>query len=763
MIRTRALRLLVLCSLIAVLFTGCSRDPNVRKQKYFESGERYFNKGKFREAAIQYANAVQVDPRYGDAHYQLGKTYLSLHDWNRAYLELSRAVELVPDNYPAHVDIANLLITFRQLKDAQPHLDILRDKQPNDPATHEVWANFYASESDLNAAIQEMKKGIAADPNRSESYLTLAALQFHANVLDEAETNFKKAEALDPKSMSAPLELGAFYQARNRMPEAEQQFHHAIDLDTKDPAPRAALVRLFMTEGKKSDAETLLRQTKTELADNSEGYRMLGDFYFATGDIDHATTEYASLFKDHPKDLQVKKNYIQLLILKSHYDDANKLNNEVLNANSHDVDALIYRGQIQLRQNDANGAVDSLQAALRNDPDNAVAHYQLGTAFDQQQNEGRAESEWREAIRLKPDLTDANRSLANVEMRRGDLDGLTQTAERIISNQPYSADGYMLRAVAEIERQKYSDAEEDLHKSMPLAPQSPAPYIQLGNIRLRQKQYAEAVKFYEQALDKDSSSSDALSGLMNTYIAQKDPEKAVAAATAQLAKSPNNSNFYDLLGTALFNGKKDLKAAEAALRKAVDLDKTNSDALVKLGKVQIAEGSSDHALATYKQSIKDNPREVPFYVLAGEIYESQRDWDNAKSLYQQALNIQPDNPLAANNLAYVMLQQGGNVDVALSMAQNARRGMPDSPNAADTLGWAYYNKGVYQSAIDLFQESLRLNEKHGGADDPNVHYHLGLAYEKSNQPKQAREQLERALKISPNNSDARKALSELRS
>jgi tetratricopeptide (TPR) repeat protein len=98
------------------------------------------------------------------------------------------------------------------------------------------------------------------------------------------------------------------------------------------------------------------------------------------------------------------------------------------------------------------------------------------------------------------------------------------------------------------------------------------------------------------------------------------------------------------------------------------------------------------------------------------------------------------------------------------MAQTARRGMPDSPQAADTLGWAYFQKGVYRSAIDMFQESLRLSEKQG-ADDADVHYHLGIAYQKANQPAQARQQLERALKISPNFSDAgdaRKALSELR-
>jgi len=141
---------------------------------------------------------------------------------------------------------------------------------------------------------------------------------------------------------------------------------------------------------------------------------------------------------------------------------------------------------------------------------------------------------------------------------------------------------------------------------------------------------------------------------------------------------------------------------------------------------------------------------------------SDADWDQAKNMYQQALSISPDHPLASNNLAYVILQQGGNVDVAMGMAQTARRGMPDSPNAADTLGWAYYQKGIYQSAIGQFQEALRLNEKRGAPDDADLHYHLGLAYQKTNQPGLARQQLEKALKLSPNNADARKALSDLR-
>jgi len=769
MSRCVAVRLLLACSLLVTL-PGCSRDPNVRKQKYFDSAGKYFAEGKYREAAIQYSNAIQVDSRFAQAHYQLSQTYLKLGDTSRAFQELSRTVEITPDNYRAHTDLANLLVTARNpdgspilemLKQAKTHLDLIRDKQPNDPETHEAWANYYAAQNNLGPALQEMQQAIALDPNRSESYLLLALLQLRSNLPDQAEANFKKAAEVDPKAMNAQLALGGFYQSRNRLPEAEQQYEHAIVVDQKNPGPRAALVRLLRQEGKNAEIESFLQQTKKDMPDNSEGYRMLGDFYFATGNLDKAFDEYASLYNDHPKDPLVKRNYIQLLILKNRLDDATKVNSAILKANPRDVDALIYKGQILLRQNNAAGAIDALESALSNDHDNAVAHYQLGTAFDLQHNEARAESEWREAVRIRPDLTDAQRNLAALELRRADIGALLQTAQQIITAQPDSPDGFLLKGIADITRQKYADAQQDAQQAMQRAPQNPAPYVEMGNLHLAQKQFPDAEKFYQQALDKDPSSAEGLSGLMNSYFAQKQFDKAVAAANAQIAKSPNSSDFYDLLGTALFNGKKDLPGAEAALRKAVELNKSNTDALEKLGKVQVQEGAADQALALYQQSIKDNPHEARFYILSGELYEAKQNWDQAKAMYQQALTIQPDHPLASNNLAYVILQQGGNVDVALAMAQTARRGMPDSANAADTLGWAYYQKGIYQSAISQFQEAVRLSEKHGAPDDADLHYHLGLAYQKTNQTALARQQLEKALKLSPNNAEARKALSDL--
>jgi len=48
--------------------------------------------------------------------------------------------------------------------------------------------------------------------------------------------------------------------------------------------------------------------------DNSAGYSLLGDFYLATNDLDKATTEYRTLYHEHPKDLQVKEKLHRLLI-----------------------------------------------------------------------------------------------------------------------------------------------------------------------------------------------------------------------------------------------------------------------------------------------------------------------------------------------------------------------------------------------------------------------------------------------------------------
>src|SRR5262249_21319899 len=156
-----------------------------------------------------------------------------------------------------------------------------------------------------------------------------------------------------------------------------------------------------------------------------------------------ALTEYADLQKNHPKDVQVKKNYIQILIVKNQIEEARKLNDEILAANANDVEGLIYRGQIQIRSGQFREAGESLQTAIKNDPKDGMAYYHLGIAFEQLKDFSRAEGAWQNAIATNPDLVEGHKALANAAARTGDMAALGRYANQLIRLLPTLPDGFL--------------------------------------------------------------------------------------------------------------------------------------------------------------------------------------------------------------------------------------------------------------------------------------------------------------------------------
>jgi tetratricopeptide (TPR) repeat protein len=737
-------------SLITGFLSSCSLSPDVRKQKDFRRGQRYFEKGQYSAAAIEFSNAVKIDPGYAEAHLQLAESYLHLQERDRAYQELSRTVELRPEDYSARIAMANLLILGHDFPQAQEQADLLQKKRPNDPGVHAMASSLMAAQNNIPRAIGEMQQTITLDPAQWEPYLGLALLQVKDNQPDAAESSFKKVIELNPKATQARLLLGTYYQSHNRLGEAEQQFRDAITVDPNTIEPREALARLYLAEGKIGEAEEVLKQANHDLPHDPASFLALSNFYYATGDLDKAVAEYDALYLEHPKDLQIKKKYIELLVRAKRNDEARTLNDEILKSNPNDDDALVYRGQMQIGWGDVDHATQTLEIVIKNAPKNSFAHYELGVAHEKQGSLDQAESEWREALRLSPNLVEAQRALAGAAMRLGDMGTLQDAASQVIRLQPASPDGYALRALSNINRQHFAEAEEDIDKAIGIAPQSAFGYVQMGNLRLVQKRYSDASKAYQEALDRNANSTDALRGLITANLAEKQVDKAIGAAMVQIGKSPNNSSFYDLLGAALFHSKGDLGGAEVAFEKSAALDKQNYDALIQLCQVEAAKGEIDQAIVTGEQSLKENQRQPNLDILMGNLYQSKSNWKGAEDAYQSALAINSQNPVASIELARVMLNRGESLDIALSLTQTALRGMPDSAGAVDTLGWIYYRKGVYSLAITYLRKALNLQDKIQMPDNPDIHYHLGWAYDKADQPALARQQFEHVLKVYPN-------------
>jgi len=298
-------------------------------------------------------------------------------------------------------------------------------------------------------------------------------------------------------------------------------------------------------------------------------------------------------------------------------------------------------------------------------------------------------------------------------------------------------------------------AEADLKTAMSIAPQSPQAYLELGKIRFAQKRFPEGVALLEQALQYDPNSVEALRLEVSYDLYEKQPDKALARLNAQIEKSPKNSAFYDLLAQLQIQNK-NLDQAAATAQKAMQLNSNDGEAAMLYAQIEVQRGQTADAISVWEKWLAAHPDDAGVLAVLGTLEESRGDIGKAEAYYRKALQIQPQQPVAANNLAFRMLANGENVDVALTLAQTARRAMPNSPDAADTLAWAYYYKGAYGLARDLLEDAIKTEPNNAA-----MQYHLGMVYSKLGDKSNAAIHLKKAVSLAPDSTTAKDAKAAL--
>ncbi len=756
---SKQLALILAMSVSATLFpASCNRDPNVQKQKAVARGNREFDQGKYQEAIIYYGQALQIDSHYAEAHYRLAQCHTKLGSWPSAFRELSRTVDLQPENWPAQLQLAQLSLRFGKSQDAKDRALLILRSDPKNVEAQVVLSSADAALGDSKKALQEATEATQMAANRPEAFSHLGLLLSRSGQVAEAEGNLKKASALDTTGINALMTLGKFYEQQRRWPEATQQFEAAIARAPKNPLPRAALATVYMNQGQDSLAERVLSDAKEQLKDDPTAYRMLGDYYLGRGDNPKALQEFASLSRQHPKDPHVRKTYIQLLLMNHRVEEAAALTDELVKSMPQDPEALVLKGEIQLQRGKVDDSIQTFQTALHIYADNAFAHYQMGLALQQKGKPQEAQTEFHEAVRLNPSLSDGWRALGEGAVQRGDWADLHNIALQLKKIAPRYPEGYLFDATARMNQNDPASAEADLKQLVTLSPDKALGYVKLGQLRIAQKRYNEAGIFYREGLSHEPGSLDALQGLVYLDFREDKGAEALHLLKSEIERDPNNASLYLLQAKALIQSKQPSEA-EQSIQRAVDLDKQNVSALVMLAELQSSRGARDQAMATYQRAIEISPNNTNLQVALGSLYEASGNWQAAQTIYQKVIDVAPDNAVAANNLAYILLEHGGSVNMALNLAQAARRGLPNSANTADTLGWAYYHNGAYSVAAPLLEDAVAKS-----SNNPAYRYHLGATYQKLNDKARARAQFEKIISMSPKSpaaDDARRALQQI--
>jgi tetratricopeptide (TPR) repeat protein len=743
--------LLIFQVMIFAVAGGCSRDPNVRKQKFLRQGNSDFDKGRYPEAVISYGRALQLDPHFAAAHYKLAQSYLRQSSWAAGFQELMRTVALEPENWPAQLDIAKMFLAGNKPQDAKDKALLILKNNPANAEAQIVLSQANSQLGNQAEAMQQAKDAVATQSDRPAPYINLAMIQEKSGALSDAEGTLLKAKSFDTTTTGSLMVLGHFYERQHRWPDAEKQFQAAIQQDPKSPAPRSDLAVLYLNQGNQAQAISVLTQAKQDLKDDPRAYRMLGDYYFSRGEYAKALEEFASLSAQHPNDQSTRKLYIQLLLLNQKPDEANRWNEELLKKNPQDTEALVAKGQILNTQKKWDESIQVLRPAIKNAPDNATAHFQLGMALAEKGDPQEAEHEWNEATRLRPGFAEAWRALGTGATQRRDWKNLEIIANKLETIQPHSVDGYLYHATARFNQGDTTSAEADLNHVVQIAPQNALGYVKLGEMRMAEKRVNDAEAYYHQALVHDPQSLPAIEGLMGVDFSRNKPADALKLVQDQLQKNPDNVPLLLLLARAQIDNRQP-EDAERSLMHAVALEPQNLGAITLLADVQGLRREPDAAIANYQRAAQLAPTSARLYMAIGSQYELQGNWKQAEASYEKVLSLRPDDPLASNNLAYLLLEHGGSVNVALTLAQAGHKGMPNVPSSADTLGWAYYHNGAFSVAAPLFEDAIKKVPA-----NLTYHYHLGLTYQKLNDSVKARTELQKVISLDPKSPIAEQA------
>ena len=721
----RSRRRLSLVFLVSVgVFTSCSSTPEQIVAKHSRRGDEYMQKEKFREAVIEYKNAVKAGPNDGKLHWKLAQAALEARDLRTAFAELQTTLELDPANHEAMGRLGEIYVAAGKVEEGAGIADNLVRSRPQDPQGHILKSGLALRRGKVDEAIRHMRTAVELDPKGFRSMLTLGNLHVLKRDRKAALEWYDKALAAEPNAPEVYVARGNFFFASGERDEGEKAYRKAIDLSKEKEMLRIALAEHYLFLGRLEDSEKELVAVITELK-SQKARKVLAEIKLDTGKVADAKDIVDAILKENEKDLDGKYLKGRIALAERRLDDAKTLFGGVVKQDAGMSRARLYNGVTDVMLGQVEVGKKEIQEAVKIDPGNLKAHLVLGDLYLRSGIPADAEKEALEVLRRNP----ANVPAATIY-----------------------ADSFLLR-------KDFKKAEQIYGAMIKQMPKSSIGYLKMGLSRKYQKKPAEAASYFEQAVERNPKDLTGINEYVFALAAAGKGEKAFKTLDALIAKDPKNPILWDMAGRLHVVSRKPAEAEKAFL-KAIDLAPDYSRPYYELGVIYTAQRRLSEAEARFRKLLGQNDRNAGAHALLGVVLNFQGKIDESNTHYRRVLELVPRSALAANNLASNLSEHGGNLDEALKFAQIAREAAPEDPNVADTLGWVYYRKGLYDTAYPLIAEASREL-----ARSAVVRYHHGMVLARKGRSKEARAELSAALALDgkfPGADDARKTLASLK-
>jgi tetratricopeptide (TPR) repeat protein len=202
----------------------------------------------------------------------------------------------------------------------------------------------------------------------------------------------------------------------------------------------------------------------------------------------------------------------------------------------------MWRSFENLVESGPEGAIERLQAIVRQQPNSPRVHFDLGQAYFNFERYPEAEAEFKRVLELQPQENRARFDLGLVYLSEKRNDDAKAAFTQLIhqdSNDSHAHFGMGLTLAADGNHQA---AIEEFKTAIRLGPEESDVYYEMGQSYANLKMYDDAIKSYLQEKDKNGDNPDLETALADAYQAKGMTQQADEAKTraAQLKNEQHN-------------------------------------------------------------------------------------------------------------------------------------------------------------------------------------------------------------------------------
>lgn len=284
-----------------------------------------------------------------------------------------------------------------------------------------------------------------------------------------------------------------------------------------------------------------------------------------------------------------------------------------------------------------------------------------------------------------------------------DVDLIESLNDRIVAK-PNDPNLYVKRAMAYRDRKMMQLAIRDAERA--LAIDSTVSYFHtvLGELEFQSGQLRDARFSLLKAVKYDETNTDALLKLAETNFLLRRYDEALVYTNDALRIDDKLAQGYFIKGF-IYKELGDTTLAKSSFQTATEVNPEHYEAYMELGNIFAYQGDP-LALEYFKTALEIKPKSAEALYNLGMFLQAGQKYEQAMEVYQELIDIDPNNFLGYYNAGYLNLTEFGAYETALAYFDTVLTIQPTYVDAMYNRGLCFEAMKQKQQAIDVYKNVL---------------------------------------------------------